>query len=115
MPLKVAATMPSLRLMAEGLVLPYLDVPFQHACRLPPARHAPARPTGRIDPDGAVCRTMGDAPEIDGNLFVDEGFAQLAPGEVLTVEADEGSDFDLWGWRVWLPIAVSRHLNCAPA
>ncbi len=58
----------------------------------------------RIDPDGAVCRTWGDAPEIDGNLFIDDGFAHLAPGDVLTVEVDEASDYDLWAgppsWRV---------------
>ena len=29
---------------------------------------------------GATCRTRGDAPEIDGNLFIDEGFAALKPG-----------------------------------
>ena len=51
----------------------------------------------RVDPDGAVCRTMGDAPEIDGNLFIDEGFAGLAPGDIATVAVDEASDYDLWG------------------
>ena len=54
----------------------------------------------RVDPDGAVCRTKGDAPEIDGNLFVDEGFGGLAPGDILTVEVDDASDDDLWGRRV---------------
>ncbi len=27
-----------------------------------------------VDEEGATCRTMADAPEIDGNLFIDEGF-----------------------------------------
>ena len=27
-----------------------------------------------VDEDGATCRTKADAPEIDGNLFIDEGF-----------------------------------------
>ena len=26
-----------------------------------------------VDQDAATCRTMADAPEIDGNLFIDEG------------------------------------------
>ncbi len=50
-----------------------------------------------VDEDGAVCRTQADAPEIDGNLFIDEGFEQLAPGDILTVEVDEAGDYDLWG------------------
>ena len=31
-----------------------------------------------VDAEGATCRTRGDAPEIDGNLFIDEGFDDLA-------------------------------------
>ncbi len=50
-----------------------------------------------VDADGATCRTMADAPEIDGNLFIDEGFAALAPGDIVTVVVDEASDYDLWG------------------
>ena len=50
-----------------------------------------------VDEDGAVCRTRADAPEIDGNLFIDEGFEGLAPGDLVTVEVDEASEYDLWG------------------
>ncbi len=50
-----------------------------------------------VDADGATCRTMADAPEIDGNLFIDEDFAALAPGDIVTVTVDEASDYDLWG------------------
>jgi ribosomal protein S12 methylthiotransferase len=50
-----------------------------------------------VDADGATCRTMADAPEIDGNLFVDEGFEALSPGDVAEVEVDEASEYDLWG------------------
>ena len=53
-----------------------------------------------VDAEGATCRTEGDAPEIDGNLFVDEAFADLSPGDILTVEVDEASDYDLWGRRL---------------
>ncbi|MCR9087294.1 MAG: 30S ribosomal protein S12 methylthiotransferase RimO [Rhodobacteraceae bacterium] len=50
-----------------------------------------------VDDEAATCRTMADAPEIDGNLFIDEGFEGLKPGEVLTVQIEEASDYDLWG------------------
>jgi len=52
-----------------------------------------------VDAEGATCRTMADAPEIDGNLFIDEGFAGLAPGDIVTVRIDEAGDYDLWGHR----------------
>lgn len=50
-----------------------------------------------VDAEGATCRTMADAPEIDGNLFIDEGFEALSEGDMVTVEVDEASDYDLWG------------------
>ena len=50
-----------------------------------------------VDEQGATCRTMADAPEIDGNLFIDEGFEGLAPGDLVTVTVEEASDYDLWG------------------
>lgn len=50
-----------------------------------------------IDTDAATCRTKADAPEIDGNLFIDEGFEALKPGQIVTVEVDEAGEYDLWG------------------
>ena len=50
-----------------------------------------------IDEDGATCRTKGDAPEIDGNLFIDEGFEGLSVGDIVRVEVDEAGEYDLWG------------------
>jgi ribosomal protein S12 methylthiotransferase len=50
-----------------------------------------------VDAEGATCRTTGDAPEIDGNLFIDERFEALSPGDIVTVEVEEASDYDLWG------------------
>jgi ribosomal protein S12 methylthiotransferase len=50
-----------------------------------------------IDEDGATCRTRADAPEIDGNLFIDEGFEALKPGDIVKVEVDEAGEYDLWG------------------
>jgi ribosomal protein S12 methylthiotransferase len=50
-----------------------------------------------IDEDGiATCRTWADAPEIDGNLFIDEGAEGLAVGDVLQVVAEEAGEYDLW-------------------
>jgi ribosomal protein S12 methylthiotransferase len=50
-----------------------------------------------VDAEGATCRTMADAPEIDGNLFIDDDFEGLAPGDIVTVQVDEAGDYDLWG------------------
>ena len=52
-----------------------------------------------VDGEAATCRTWADAPEIDGNLFIDEDFKSLAPGDILTVEVEEASEYDLWGKR----------------
>ena len=51
-----------------------------------------------IDDDGvATCRTWADAPEIDGNLFIDEGAEGLSVGDVVKVTVDEAGEYDLWG------------------
>ncbi len=53
-----------------------------------------------VDAEGATCRTRADAPEIDGNLFIDEDFEGLQPGDMLTVEVEDASEYDLWGRRI---------------
>ncbi len=51
-----------------------------------------------IDEDGiATCRTKSDAPEIDGNLFIDADTDGMNVGDIVTVEVDEAGDYDLWG------------------
>ncbi|PRD38772.1 UNVERIFIED_CONTAM: rimO [Trichonephila clavipes] len=50
-----------------------------------------------VDEEGATCRTKADAPEIDGNLFIDADFETLSPGDMVTVEVEEASEYDLWG------------------
>jgi len=51
-----------------------------------------------IDEDGiASCRTKADAPEIDGNLFIDENTNTIKVGQIVTVKVDEASEYDLWG------------------
>ena len=50
-----------------------------------------------VDRDGAICRSVGDAPEIDGNVFIDTNFEHLNQGDILPVVIDESSEYDLWG------------------
>lgn len=45
----------------------------------------------------AICRSYADAPEIDGNVFVDKvDTAQVKQGDMLTVTIDEASEYDLF-------------------
>lgn len=53
-----------------------------------------------VDEDAATCRTKSDAPEIDGNFFVDTGFESLTPGTIINVEVDEAGEYDLWGHTI---------------
>ncbi|NNE52061.1 MAG: 30S ribosomal protein S12 methylthiotransferase RimO [Sulfitobacter sp.] len=50
-----------------------------------------------VDAEAATCRTKADAPEIDGNLFIDEGFEGLEAGQIVQVEVEEAGEYDLWG------------------
>ena len=50
-----------------------------------------------VEDDAATCRTKSDAPEIDGQLFIDEDFQHLTPGDIVTVKVDEAGEYDLWG------------------
>ena len=50
-----------------------------------------------VDEQGAICRTKGDAPEIDGNLFIDKDFSRLKIGQIVKVKVDETNEYDLWG------------------
>ena len=49
-----------------------------------------------VDADAATCRTKADAPEIDGNLFIDEGHEALSVGDIVSVVVDEAGEYDLW-------------------
>jgi ribosomal protein S12 methylthiotransferase len=57
-----------------------------------------------VEEDAATCRTKADAPEIDGQLFIDEGFEGLAAGDIVTVEVDEAGEYDLWGRLITAPL-----------
>jgi len=49
--------------------------------------------------EGAVARSKADAPEIDGQVFID-GATHLKVGEFVDVELEEADDYDLWGHLV---------------
>lgn len=52
-----------------------------------------------IAPEGAVGRSMADAPEIDGNVFID-GATHLKSGDIVDVEIEEVDAYDMWGHLV---------------
>ena len=52
-----------------------------------------------VDAEGAIARSHWDAPEIDGNVFI-EGETMLKPGDRLRVTVEEASDYDLWARRI---------------
>jgi ribosomal protein S12 methylthiotransferase len=45
--------------------------------------------------EGAVARTRGDAPEIDGQVFID-GATHLQVGQWVDVIIEESDEHDLW-------------------
>jgi ribosomal protein S12 methylthiotransferase len=49
--------------------------------------------------EGAVARSKADAPEIDGQVFID-GAVHLKVGDFVEVEIEESDDYDLWGHLV---------------
>lgn len=49
--------------------------------------------------EGAVARSMADAPEIDGQVYID-GATHLKVGDLVRVELEEADDYDLWGHLV---------------
>jgi ribosomal protein S12 methylthiotransferase len=48
-----------------------------------------------VDADGAVGRTIWDAPEIDGSVFL-EGATDLKPGDMLEARIVDADAYDLW-------------------
>lgn len=48
-----------------------------------------------VSSDGAVGRTKGDAPEIDGLVYL-KNTDGLAPGAIVTRQITEADDYDLW-------------------
>ncbi len=46
--------------------------------------------------EGAVARSKADAPEIDGQVFID-GATHLRVGDFVEIEIEDADDHDLWG------------------
>ena len=55
-----------------------------------------------VDEDGAVGRSVWDAPEIDGSVFLN-GASDLKPGELVTAKVIAADAYDLWAE----PITIS--------
>ena len=49
-----------------------------------------------VEPNVLTCRSKADAPEIDGNVFLDTWTGDIAPGDILNVEIDDATEYDLW-------------------
>ena len=49
-----------------------------------------------VEDDVLTCRSTADAPEIDGNVFLDAWPEGTRPGDILTVTVDEATEYDLW-------------------
>ncbi len=49
-----------------------------------------------VDEEGSIGRSMWDAPEIDGNVFLN-GETSLAPGDIVPVKIEFSDEYDLWG------------------
>jgi len=49
-----------------------------------------------VDEEGAIGRTKGDAPEIDGEVYIN-GECDLEPGQIVSVKIEHAEDYDLWG------------------
>ena len=48
------------------------------------------------DKQGAIARSSWDAPEVDGNVFIDDG-GELSPGDMVQVKLTDANDYDMWG------------------
>ena len=48
-----------------------------------------------VDNEGAIGRTRGDAPDIDGKVYLD-GITDLQPGDFVEAEISAADDYDLW-------------------
>jgi ribosomal protein S12 methylthiotransferase len=68
------------------------------------SEHRMARKVGRtlpvlideVDENGATGRSPADAPEIDGNVYLD-GESKLKPGDLVQARITEADEYDLWG------------------
>ncbi|WHG63768.1 30S ribosomal protein S12 methylthiotransferase RimO [Escherichia coli] len=52
-----------------------------------------------VDEEGAIGRSMADAPEIDGAVYLN-GETNVKPSDILRVKVEHADEYDLWGSRV---------------
>ncbi|MEB7341509.1 30S ribosomal protein S12 methylthiotransferase RimO [Enterobacter hormaechei] len=52
-----------------------------------------------VDEEGAIGRSMADAPEIDGAVYLN-GETNVKPGDIIRVKVENADEYDLWGSRV---------------
>ena len=50
-----------------------------------------------VDEDGAIARSMADAPEIDGAVYIDYTETPLQVGQFVDVKIHASDEYDLWG------------------
>ena len=48
-----------------------------------------------VDEEGAIGRSIADAPEIDGKVYLD-GVTDVSPGDALVVNIIGANEYDLW-------------------
>ncbi|WP_074778791.1 30S ribosomal protein S12 methylthiotransferase RimO [Halopseudomonas bauzanensis] len=48
-----------------------------------------------VDEEGPIARSMADAPEIDGNVYIDSD-EPLQPGDIVSVRVTAADEYDLW-------------------
>lgn len=51
-----------------------------------------------VDEEGAIARSMADAPEIDGAVYLNDD-TDLSPGDMVSVRIEHADEYDLWGVR----------------
>jgi ribosomal protein S12 methylthiotransferase len=66
-----------------------------------------------VDDEGAIARSAWDAPEIDGNVYLN-GETGLQPGDRLRVMIEHGDAYDLWG-SVAMPSPTDRRSELSGA
>lgn len=55
-----------------------------------------------VDEEGAIGRSMADAPEIDGVVYLNEEFS-VKVGDIVNVSIEHSDEYDLWGSLVVKP------------
>ncbi|MGS9097372.1 TRAM domain-containing protein, partial [Salmonella enterica subsp. enterica serovar Infantis] len=51
-----------------------------------------------VDEEGSIGRSMADAPEIDGAVYLN-GETNVNPGDIVRVKVENADEYELWGSR----------------